>query len=94
VVIAAVSRVETMDIQERRKKISQLKEELRILITYCPHQFPPYDLDKLDGSESATCIACGMHFGWFCPINPEHYCLYQDGDVFLCIFCGQPKERP
>jgi hypothetical protein len=47
-----------------------------------------------DGCFSVHCAICDKDFGWYCPVNPKHYCEYdykKNGEN--CIHCHVPSER-
>lgn len=42
---------------------------------------------------TAVCEVCGDRVGWYCTVNPNHYCEYNNGDEDYCDHCGEPEER-
>jgi hypothetical protein len=45
---------------------------------------------------SMFCQDCGKEFGWYCPVNPKGYCVYERPDGTYdseCIHCRISNER-
>lgn len=45
--------------------------------------------------DSAICLVCDSHMGWFCEESPNKYCEYDADDTWndFCIYCQGPEER-
>lgn len=90
-------------IEKLQQQIRSLSAELGKTASRCEkvggHVIVPRDLEideklKTDkwASTSASCLICGLDFGWWCPKSPDHICHYSKTDD-SCDYCGMPNER-
>lgn len=79
-----------------KKALLEVTEELQKIRSSCDH-VAAHMVGKKDlTSEGAVCEKCQADLGWWCPINPKHYCEYneeEDPCRDFCIHCDNPEER-
>ena len=71
-------------IQAAKTNVKVAQENYTRLKQVCTHVYA----QKYD---SAVCVICENHAGWWCPDGPNNTCEY-DHDEW-CIHCGDPEER-
>lgn len=88
--------VQANDVPMLIKALRVLQAKIWELKHNCKHFVPVQKMDSYKEYGSASCSTCETRLGWYCPDNPEHYCVYDDNNDPChdnCTFCHEPEER-